>query len=160
MYALWPMLRTGHTFTPANGQVFTIIPNYVNTSLDQFTFTTKGLKSDTSKTRAQSDIAQINVFPNPYYGVNPQELDKYSRWVTFTHLPTKATIRIYNLAGQLVSTIQKNSTDQNQRWDLLTDNSFPVASGLYIVYVDMPDLGKSKILKVAVIQEQQILDHF
>jgi hypothetical protein len=160
MYALWPMIRSGHTFTPADGQVFTIIPNFVNTALDQFAFTTSGLKSDTSTTRAQADVAKINVFPNPYYGVNPQELDKYNRWVTFTHLPAKATIRIYNLAGQLVRTIQKNSVDQDLRWDLLTDNSFPVASGLYIVYVDMPDLGKSKILKVAVIQEQQILDRF
>jgi hypothetical protein len=158
MYALWPALTTGATFNPQAGQVLRITPYFVNTLADQFLFTPA--KSDTSITRAKTDIAQINVFPNPYYGVNPQELDKYSRWVTFTHLPTKATIRIYNLAGQLVRTIQKNSADQDQRWDLLTDNSFPVASGLYIVYVDMPDLGKSKILKVAVIQEQQILDHF
>jgi hypothetical protein len=159
MYSLWPSLTKKDTiFTPQAGQKLTITPYFVNTLADQFLFTPT--KSDTSVSQAKTDINKINVFPNPYYGVNPQELDKYSRWVTFTHLPTKATIRIYNLAGQLVRTIQKNSTDQDQRWDLLTDNSFPVASGLYIVYVDMPDLGKSKILKVAVIQEQQILDHF
>ncbi len=36
----------------------------------------------------------------------------------------------------------------------------PVASGLYIAYIDLPDLGKTKILKIAIIQEQQILDRF
>jgi hypothetical protein len=140
------------------GTVVKIYTTKPSTTNDAFSFTapTVGYNAD----QAKADIEKINVYPNPYYGVNPQELDKYSRWVTFTHLPTKAIIRIYNLAGQLVRTIQKNVVGQDQRWDLLTDNGFPVASGLYIVYVDMPDLGKSKILKVAVIQEQQILDHF
>ena len=125
---------------------------------DVFAFTSPSVGFDLSK--AKDDVEKINVFPNPYYGVNPREINKYSRFVTFSHLPNTATIRIFNLAGQLVRTINKNSQDQFQQWDLLTDNNFPVASGLYIVYVDMPDLAKSKILKVAIIQEQQILDHF
>jgi hypothetical protein len=36
----------------------------------------------------------------------------------------------------------------------------PVASGLYIVYIDMPAIGATKILKAAIIQEQQFPDHF
>ncbi|MCL5030706.1 MAG: hypothetical protein M1480_16965 [Bacteroidetes bacterium] len=130
----------------------------VNTNKDVFSFTAPNVTYNADV--AKADIDRINVFPNPYYGVNPQELDKYSRWVTFTHLPVNATIRIFNLAGQLVRTIQKSSNDQFQRWNLMTDNNYPVASGLYIVYIDMPDLGKSKVLKVAIIQEQQILDRF
>jgi len=31
---------------------------------------------------------------------------------------------------------------------------------LYIVYIELPDLGTTKILKAAIIQEQQILDRF
>jgi hypothetical protein len=109
---------------------------------------------------AKQDIKKINVFPNPYYGVNSQEINKYERFVTFNHLPEKATIRIFNLAGQLIRTIEKNTTTQYQRWDLQTDSGLPVASGLYVVYIDMPDLGEVKILKAAIIQEQQILDRF
>jgi hypothetical protein len=109
---------------------------------------------------ASDDVNKINVFPNPYYGVNSQEINKYERFVTINHLPDFATIRVFNLAGQLVRTIEKTEPGQFQRWDLLTDSGLPVASGLYIIYVDMPELGRTKILKAAIIQEQQILDRF
>jgi hypothetical protein len=110
--------------------------------------------------KAKNEIDQINVFPNPYYGVNTEELNKYNRFVTFSHLPTKATIRIFNLAGVLVQTIEKDNLDQFQRWNLANGNGLPVASGLYIAYIEMPDLGETRILKLAIIQEQQILDRF
>jgi hypothetical protein len=87
-------------------------------------------------------------------------LNKYQRFVTFNHLPQKATLRIFNLAGQLVRIIQKDAPEQFLRWDLSNESQLPVASGLYIVHLDMPDLGKTKILKVAIIQEQQVLDRF
>ncbi|MFA6981169.1 MAG: T9SS type A sorting domain-containing protein [Ignavibacteriaceae bacterium] len=125
---------------------------------DKYTFSTKG--SSFSKSLAESQVDKINVFPNPYYGVNSEELNKYNRFVTFSHLPTKATIRIFNLAGVNVKTIEKVTTGQFQRWDLANEAGLPVASGLYIVYIDLPELGKTKILKVAVIQEKQILDRF
>ncbi|MCU7491579.1 MAG: hypothetical protein HF300_10790 [Ignavibacteria bacterium] len=132
--------------------------NHINLPADSWTFTSKTV--EVSSEYAKADVEKINVFPNPYYGANSQELNKYQRFVTFSHLPQSATIRIFNLAGQLVRTIRKDSPDQFQRWDLATESGLPVASGLYIVYVDMPELGKTKILKVAVIQEQQILDRF
>jgi hypothetical protein len=135
-----------------------IFPNKINTPNDVFSFTATAPVNSTEL--AIEDVKKINIFPNPYYGVNPQEINKYERFVTFNHMPEKATIRIFNLAGQLVRTIQKNSTSQYQRWDLMTDSGLPVASGLYIVYIDMPDLGTTKILKAAIIQEQQILDRF
>jgi hypothetical protein len=46
------------------------------------------------------------------------------------------------------------------RWDLANEDGLPVASGLYIAYIDMPDLGTTKILKMAIVQEQQVLDRF
>lgn len=113
-----------------------------------------------SQTRAVNEVEQINVFPNPYYGVNSEELNKYNRFVTFTHLPAKATIRIFNLAGVLVQTIQKDDPGQFQRWNLANESGLPVASGLYIAYIELPEIGETKILKVAIIQEQQILDRF
>jgi hypothetical protein len=132
--------------------------NPIQIGSDTYSFTTT--PPTYSSALAKQDVELINVFPNPYYGVNPQEINKYERWVTFNHLPEKATIRIFNLAGQLVRTIEKNSTSQFQRWDLMTEFGLPVASGLYVVYIDMPDLGTTKILKAAIIQEQQILDRF
>lgn len=136
--------------------------NYANPmqiGIDTYNFTL-GAASFANKDKAKNEVNKINVFPNPYYGVNSEELNKYNRFVTFSHLPTKATIRIFNLAGVLVKTIEKTSQDQFQRWDLANENGLPVASGLYIAYIDMPDIGATKILKVAIIQEQQILDRF
>ena len=109
---------------------------------------------------AQQDINSINVFPNPYYGVNRMETNKYEKIVTFTHLPQRATIRIFNLAGQLVRTLEKNSPDEFLRWDLLNESRYEAPSGLYIVYIELPDIGKTKILKLAIVQEQTVVDWF
>jgi hypothetical protein len=129
-----------------------------NTLADTFTFVAP--KANFNLTQAKEDVKKINVFPNPYYGVNTEELNKYQRFVTFTHLPEKATIRIFNLAGVLVKTIEKTTAGQFQRWDLANNSGLPVASGLYIAYIDMPGIGETKILKLSIIQEQQILDRF
>ena len=149
----------GETAQPETGTTFRIrftVPNKVGT--DQFEFTAP--KPTSNINMAKEEINRINVFPNPYYGVNSEELNKYNRFVTFTHLPGNAIIRIFNLAGILVRTINKDNNSTYQRWDLANDSGLPVASGLYIAYIDMPVLGKTKILKVAIIQEQQILDRF
>jgi hypothetical protein len=109
---------------------------------------------------AASQVNNINVFPNPYYGINSEELNKYNRFVTFSHLPDQATVRIFNLAGVLVQTIQKDEPGQFLRWNLSNEDGLPVASGLYIAYIELPELGETKILKLAIVQEQQILDRF
>ncbi|MDP4196611.1 MAG: T9SS type A sorting domain-containing protein [Bacteroidota bacterium] len=156
MYVGMPTRRSNTGYVV--GDQFALWPNHINTAKDAWQF--KSATVTVSDDAAKADVEKINVFPNPYYAVNSQELNKYQKFVTFSHLPQDATLRIFNLAGQLVRTIQKNTTDQFQRWDLNNDSGLPVASGLYIVHVDMPKLGKTKILKVAVIQEQQILDRF
>ncbi len=125
---------------------------------DNFTFSIP--KAQYSSTLAKNEVDQINVFPNPYFGFNKLEADKYTRWVRFTHLPQKATIHIYNLAGILVRTLQKNNADQYFDWNLLNEYQLPVAAGMYIVYIDLPDLGQTKTLKLAIIPEQQFLDHY
>ena len=143
---------------PDAGTVFRIRTNIPNSPNDKFVFTAPAATNN--KNLARSQINEINVFPNPYYGVNSEELNKYNRFVTFSHLPQKAKIRIFNLAGVLVKTIDKNDPGQFQRWDLANESGLPVASGLYIAYIELPDIGSTKILKIAVIQEQQILDRF
>ena len=98
------------------------------------------------------------MFPNPYYGVNARETNRLNKYVRFSHLPTTATIRIFNLAGVLVKTlIHSDAGSQFHDWNLRNDANLPVASGIYIVHVDLPDLGKTKILKLAIVQEEQVL---
>jgi hypothetical protein len=56
--------------------------------------------------------------------------------------------------------MDKDDPSQFTRWDLYSNAGFPVASGVYIVHIDMPDIGVTKVLKVAIIQEQEILDSY
>ncbi len=134
--------------------------NPLQVGKDTFTFSVPA--EAYSENQAKQDVSQINVFPNPYYGVNSQELSKYNRFVTFNHLPSKtnATIRIFNLAGYEVRAIQHTNGSQFETWDLNNKSGLPVSSGIYIAYIDMPKLGQTKILKFAIIQEQQAPDHF
>jgi hypothetical protein len=155
--ATWVLVFYGTNYTLGD-QVMVTYANPIQIGIDKYTFTPSA--STFSTTKAKTDIQSINVFPNPYYGVNSEELNKYNRFVTFNHLPARATIHIFNLAGVLVQTIYKTDPGQFVRWDLNNQSSLPVASGLYIAYIEMPDLGTTKILKIAIIQEQQILDRF
>jgi hypothetical protein len=142
----------------ATGDEFKITANHVNTPAITYTFTAPANKVDADL--AKQDVALINVFPNPYLGFNPQEINRYARFVTFNHLPQKATIRIFNLAGILVRTILKDDATQFAQWDLNNEGAFPVSAGMYVAYIDMPDLGSTKILKLGVIPEQQYLDRW
>jgi hypothetical protein len=141
---------------PETGTVFRIVSTKPNQAfVDEFTFTapTKTVNTDL----ARLDVEKINVFPNPYYGTHYREVTREGKYVTFSHLPARATIRIFDLAGVLVATIDKNGPDQFVRWNLQNNNNYPVASGIYVVHIDMPELGATKILKLAIIQEEQIL---
>lgn len=135
---------------------FLIIANHISTSADEFTFSTEAATFNSDL--AKKDVGKINVFPNPYYGFHYRETSPDNKYVTFNHLPDNAVIRIFDLSGVLVKTINHVSTSgQFDTWNLQNNDNYPVASGIYIVYIDMPDLGTTKILKLAVIQEQQLL---
>jgi hypothetical protein len=157
--------RGGQPWSPneSGEDHFLIVPNFPNTAADIFTFSSTGPSVDA--TLAKRDVADlVNVFPNPYLGVNQREENRFNRRVTFSHLTAEATIRIFNLAGILVRTIEKNDDTQFANWDLLTDEELPVASGIYIANIDMTLPGSSehvtKNLKLAIVQEQQFLRSF
>ena len=147
--------RNGNSWA---GDSYILHPYHINLPADVFTFASVAPVFNTAQ--AKTDVAKINVFPNPYLGYNKLEPSSYTRFVTFTHLPQKATIRIYNLAGILVRTIIKNDAGQLENWNLQNEAGFPVASGMYIAYIDMPDIGMTKTLKLGIIQEQEFLKHF
>jgi hypothetical protein len=125
---------------------------------DVFRFTTPKVVYD--EKLALDEIEKINVFPNPYYGSYRNEFNKYDRHVTFSYLPQRAVIRIFNLAGQLVRKLEKDSPDQFFRWNMLNEDYYQIPSGLYIVHIELPDYEKSKILKLAIVTEVFIPDRF
>jgi hypothetical protein len=111
---------------------------------------------------AVREVERVNVFPNPYYGMNRAEETRSQRFVTFSHLPWHATIRLFNLAGVLVKTIRKDDDSQFTRWDLNNENGLPAASGLYLAHLQLSDakgisLGE-KTLKLMLVREEQLFN--
>jgi hypothetical protein len=155
---VWDKQRTGAV--PPTGTRFKFVKYHEVRPGDAFTFQTETVVVG-DQALAKEDVNEIKAFPNPYYGVNASETTRENKYITFNHLPAGRTVfRIYNLAGTLVRKLEKNSADQFFTWDLLNHNNLPVASGIYIVYLDMVDLGVTKTLKLAIIQEQQILQRY
>ena len=143
----------------STGDVLKItIGNTVVAGEDEFEFSVTA--ATYSEALAKENVEKINVFPNPYLGVNLAETSRYSHFVTFSYLPPKANIRIFDMSGTLVRTIEKDDPSQFTRWDLQNQNQLPVASGMYIAHIELPGIGEGRILKLAVIQEQQFLENF
>ena len=125
---------------------------------DVFTFNTSAVTY--SVEQAKVDVKKINVFPNPYYAAQPNELSLQDKFVTFNHMPRRATLKIFDLSGGYVQTLEKDSDSQYFEWNLQNHNNLPVASGIYIVHIDMPDIGASKILKLALVRERQFIEYY
>jgi len=116
-------------------------------------FTPAGL-GDTARVR-------VKVVPNPYLVRNEWERHPDFRKLKFINLPSHCTIRIYNLAGDLVKTIRHDATkpdvgglpDQfggDEDWDLLNEGRKRPAPGVYIFHVE-PDEGDSQVGKFVLI---------
>jgi len=141
------------------GNRIIFVTNKPNTVNDVFSFTApEAIIGD--QDLAKLEVEKINVFPNPYYAANSLEPDRFNRFVTFNHLPKHAIIRIFTLGGIQVRKIEKNDDTQFCQWDLKNETGLPVASGMYIAYIDMPELGKTKTLKLMIIQGEQVVEFY
>ncbi len=127
------------------------------TSLDKYSFYTNKQKTDYQK--AKNDLNKVTVVPNPYVGAarwEPQRLTSSGRGerrLYFTHLPSKAVIRIYTMSGDHVRTLYHESTllDGKTYWDLKSKKGLDVAPGIYIYHLEAPGIG-AKIGKFAILK--------
>jgi hypothetical protein len=109
---------------------------------------------------AKDQMEKIKVVPNPYIvgnswePSNPYANGRGPRQLHFNHLPSRCTIRIFNVIGQLVRTIEyenPNLEDGTYIWDMMSKDNLDIAYGIYIYQVDAGDIGE-KIGKFAVIK--------
>jgi len=118
-------------------------------------------------TVVKNDMKKIRAVPNPYYAHSQYELTQFDRVMKFTNIPASpnVTIRIFNLAGDLIRTIRRSAANGDNMsssqiiWNLHTERGLPVASGIYVVRIDVEGVG-SKTDRVAVFIEQERLDNF
>jgi hypothetical protein len=84
----------------------------------------------------------INVVPNPYYAFSEYERARLDTRVKITNLPERCTVTIYSVNGKLVRQFKKDSPVTSIDWDLNNIKGIPVAGGVYLIHVDVPDVGE------------------
>lgn len=114
-----------------------------NNGKPMYSWNMDDLATSTGNERALAEALQIiNIVPNPYYAYSAYERNRLDTRVKITNLPEKCTISIYTTNGKLVRRFVKDSQQTYQDWDLNNFKGIPVASGMYVIHVDVPDIGE------------------
>jgi hypothetical protein len=114
------------------------------------TYTIKLKSSSILVDRARNDLNNIRVVPNPYIAAETWEprntftSGRGPREIHFINLPSQCTIRIFNVSGALIKKIEHNTTYENgtEIWDVLSDEKFEIAYGIYVYHIDAPGIGQ------------------
>jgi len=141
MYAMWPCLPAGGTFSPQNGQIMTITPNLINTSSDVFSFSTSGFKADTTLTKVLSNSTKISYglsqnFPNPF---NPTTVINYS-----IEKSGFVSIKVYNVLGQEVATLVNGKKSVGNYQINFDTAKYGLSSGIYLYTIRVNEYNVAK----------------
>lgn len=89
---------------------------------------------------------RIHAVPNPYYGYNGYEVNRYDTRVKIINLPAKATINIYSLDGTLIRRIEKDNPNASfVDWDIRNAKGLPIASGMYLMHINAEGIGEKVV---------------
>ena len=100
----------------------------------------------------------LNVVPNPYLAYSEYERNRLDSRVKITNLPERCTISIYDMRGKLVKDFKKDSPITYQDWLLVNNVGIPIASGVYLIRVEIPGIG-ARVLKTFIAMRQQDLQN-
>jgi hypothetical protein len=143
---------------PAEGDTLRVRLTKPFLAHDVFEFTMENESID--EAAAKDAMDRIMVVPNPYIVANafepqnPYANGRGPRELHFNHLPAVCTIKIFNLRGQLVRSLDHNTAsfaDGTEIWDMQTKDNLDVAYGVYIYHVDAGNVGQ-KIGKFAIVK--------
>jgi hypothetical protein len=104
-----------------------------------------------------ADKRVAGVYPNPYRAGSQYDSPlgslELGRKIWFTGLPVRCRIQVFNLAGDLVKTLQHDNANSGQEpWDILSDRVRAVASGLYVYVVEDLATGEIQRGKLVIIK--------
>jgi hypothetical protein len=158
-YLICQLSLVADSLKQANRMEIDIKPYYPNSDLDSYSFNTQSLFPTVALSKRKNLLDNVKVVPNPYFAYSTYETSYDLPQIKFTHLDKEATIRIFNLAGQLVKTLRKNSESSELTWDLRNESNLKISSGMYIAHIEVPGVGE-KILKFAVVQREERIDRY
>ena len=153
---------SGTTLKDGTDYYFAVTSYAVNTSASENRVLESPLKAVTVRPQRLTSAvtpSMIRAVPNPYLAHSTYEQNQFARRIRFVNCPAQCTIRIYNLAGQLVRTLTKNDASTSVvDWDVQTENRLPVGSGIYIYHVESP--AGSNVGRLIVFMEKERLNNF
>lgn len=142
------------------GQPVANTSNSQNQWRNLYKFSTVGQAASLNAIQTKEDaIGMINIVPNPYYAFSAYETSKLDNRVKIVNLPEICTISIYDLNGTLIRQFKKGDPTSSLDWDLKNHRNIPIASGTYIIHVNVPDVGE-KVLKWFGVMRPIDLDNF
>jgi hypothetical protein len=157
LFGCW-LRRESDSAVLEDGSVLKFVKAVASKDTDFFTFSTTAPDYDAGL--AKSALDDVRVVPNPYFAKSTYEIDQFHHVIKFSNLPEKCTIRIFNLAGDLIRTLEKDDASTSiLEWNLYNEKEIPVASGFYLFHVDAPGVG-SKYGRFAVFLEKERLNTF
>lgn len=124
--------------------------NYAATNerngLPTYEFSTRGIEViENDQPSLADNISNINIVPNPYLAYSSYEQGPLDYVAKITNLPERCEIHIVNIRGKFVRKFKKDNPLTYLDWDLTNHIGVPVASGVYLVHVKVPDGGETII---------------
>jgi hypothetical protein len=138
--------QRGYAASTVNGTSPDSVFVPANKNYPMYTFNTNDIethKGDNETAKAALDL--INIVPNPYYAYSAYEKKALENIVKITNLPEKCTVTIYTLNGTLIRKFNKDDVKTSLNWDLKNQARIPIASGMYIIYIKVPDVGEKTL---------------
>jgi concanavalin A-like lectin/glucanase superfamily protein len=144
-----PTATITHTYTITRTSTVTTTvtptPTITVTLTITVTSTVSPTPTNTLEYIVPNDLDNVVIYPNPYRSdIKPE------KEVSFDRVPAQATIRLYDISGQLIKTIKKDSQVPWVRWDLKNESGSHVASGVYIYIIRAN--GQERRGKIAILQ--------
>ncbi len=123
---------------------------------------------------ATTALDLINVVPNPYYAYSDYEVTEVDNVIKVVNLPSKCDVNIYSIDGRFIRQYKvsqdytaetrsgiarlgafgsgdiENQITTSVNWDLKNSANVPVASGVYLIHVVVPEVGE-RVLKSFII---------
>jgi hypothetical protein len=140
---------------PKNGFDYYYAVTYCDTTENapDLTFRSANLVGPVRPTGAavRDNLDLVKVVPNPYTFRTDWDLPG-QRKILFTNLPVQVKIDVFTTTGELVRTLNHNSSVENSEpWDMKNGSDQDIGSGIYIFRLETPE-GRSRISRFTVIR--------
>jgi len=89
------------------------------------------------------NLDRVKVYPNPY---KPGSGTKFDRpdGIVFDNLTQDVTLKIFNIAGELVYKYETNNSKGKHEWKAINNSGEKVASGVYVYFISNKNGDKRK----------------